>query len=57
VRVADAVLDGRGERESVMADQASAEAEANAAEKASRTVRPADLRRPTRPAEVPVTQA
>ena len=56
-RIADAVLDGRGERESVMADQASAEAEAAAADKAARTVRPADLRRPTRPVEAPVPQA
>jgi small subunit ribosomal protein S2 len=56
-RVADAVLDGRGERESSMADQASADAEAAAADKASRTVRPADLRRPQRPSEAPVPQA
>ena len=56
-RMADAILDGRGERETVLADQAQAEAEAAAAERASRTVRPADLRRPQRPAEAPVPQA
>jgi small subunit ribosomal protein S2 len=56
-RVADAVLDGRGERESAMAEQAVADAEAAAADKASRTVRPADLRRPQRPSETPVPQA
>jgi small subunit ribosomal protein S2 len=56
-RMADAVLDGRGERESAMAEQASADAEAAAADKASRTVRPADLRRPQRPSEAPVPQA
>jgi small subunit ribosomal protein S2 len=56
-RVADAVIDGRGERESAMAEQATAEAEAAAADKASRTVRPADLRRPQRPSETPVPQA
>jgi small subunit ribosomal protein S2 len=56
-RMADAVLDGRGERESVMADQAVADAEAAAADKASRTVRPADLRRPQRPTETRVPQA
>src|SRR5215207_3034903 len=56
-RMADAVLDGRGERESAIADQASADAEAAAADKASRTVRPADLRRPQRPSETPVPQA
>ena len=53
-RVADAVIDGRGERESAMADQAAADAEAAAAEEASRTVRPASLRRPQRPSEAPV---
>jgi small subunit ribosomal protein S2 len=53
-RVADAVLDGRGERESAIADQAAADAEAAAAEEASRTVRPASLRRPQRPTEAPV---
>ena len=56
-RVADAVLDGRGERESAMADQATADAEAAAAEDANRTVRPANLRRPQRPSETPVPQA
>jgi len=56
-RVADAVLDGRGERESAMADQATADAEAAAAEEANRTVRPANLRRPQRPSETPVPQA
>src|SRR5918999_818353 len=50
-RMADAVIDGRHQRESYMADQAAAEAESAAAEKASRTVRPADLRKPQRPAE------
>jgi small subunit ribosomal protein S2 len=57
-RIADAVLDGRGERESVMADQATAEAEA-AAEKGGRAVRPADVRKPQpqRPVEAPVSQA
>ncbi len=53
-RVADAVLDGRGERESAMADQATADAEAAAADEANRTVRPANLRRPQRPSETPV---
>jgi small subunit ribosomal protein S2 len=53
-RVADAVLDGRGERESAIADQAAADAEAAAAEEANRTVRPASLRRPQRPTEAPV---
>ena len=38
-----------------MADQAAAEAEAAAADEASRTVRPANLRRPQRPAEAPTT--
>jgi small subunit ribosomal protein S2 len=56
-RMADAVMDGRGERESALADQATADAEAAAADKASRTVRPADLRRPQRPSEAPVSQA
>ncbi|MGH9176813.1 MAG: hypothetical protein ACRD1H_20760, partial [Vicinamibacterales bacterium] len=56
-RVADAVLDGRGERESAMADQATADAEAAAADEANRTVRPANLRRPQRPSETPVPQA
>ena len=52
-RVADAVIDGRGERESAMAEQAEADAEAAAADEASRTVRPANLRKPQRPAETP----
>jgi small subunit ribosomal protein S2 len=56
-RVADAVIDGRGERESALADQATADAEAAAAEEANRTVRPANLRRPQRPSEAPVTPA
>ncbi len=55
-RVADAVLDGRTERESQMAEQAQADAEAAAAEEASRTVRPANVRKPQRPSESPVTQ-
>jgi small subunit ribosomal protein S2 len=54
-RVSDAILDGRNQRESFMADQANAEAEAAAAERASRTVRPADLRKPQRPAETQAT--
>jgi small subunit ribosomal protein S2 len=52
-RVADVILDGRGERESALAEQAQAEAEAAAADEASRTVRPANLRRPQRPSETP----
>jgi small subunit ribosomal protein S2 len=56
-RIADAVLEGRAQREAALADQAAAEAEAAAADRASRTVRPADLRRPQRPAEAPVHQA
>src|SRR5918996_840970 len=52
-RMADVILDGRGERESVLADQAQAEAEAAAADEASRTVRPANLRRPQRSSETP----
>ena len=52
-RMADVILDGRGERESVMADKEQADAEAAAADEASRTVRPANLRRPQRPAETP----
>ena len=47
-RVADAVIDGRSERESQMAA---------AADEANRTVRPANLRKPQRPAESPVPQA
>src|SRR5262245_33780357 len=56
-RMADAVIDGRNQREAYMADQATADAEAAAAEKASRTVRPADLRKPQRPDPTPVPQA
>lgn len=52
-RVADAVTDGRGVRESAMAEQERAEAEAAAADEANRTVRPANLRRPQRPSETP----
>jgi small subunit ribosomal protein S2 len=52
-RMADVILDGRGERESAIAEQAQAEAEAAAADEASRTVRPANLRRPQRPTETP----
>jgi len=56
-RVADAVIDGRGERESQLAEQAQVDAEAAAADEANRTVRPANLRKPQRPAESPVPQA
>jgi small subunit ribosomal protein S2 len=56
-RVADAVIDGRGQRESAMAEQAATEAEAAAAHEASRTVRPADIRKPQRPAETPAPTA
>jgi small subunit ribosomal protein S2 len=52
-RMADVILDGRGERESALADEAQAQAEAAAADEASRTVRPANLRRPQRPSETP----
>src|ERR671913_394630 len=52
-RVADAVIDGRGERESQLAEQAQVDAEAAAADEANRTVRPANLRKPQRPAETP----
>jgi hypothetical protein len=45
-RVADAVIDGRGERESQLAEQAQVDAEAAAADEANRTVRPANLRKP-----------
>lgn len=57
-RIADAVIDGRGMRESALAEQERAEAEAAAAEEANRTVRPANLRRPQRPSETaaPATQ-
>ncbi len=54
-RIADAVIAGRSERESAMAEQAMAQAEQAAADDASRTVRPADLRKPQRPAETPAT--
>jgi small subunit ribosomal protein S2 len=56
-RMADAVIAGRGERESAMADQAATEAEEKAAAEASRTVRPADIRKPQRPAETPAPTA
>src|SRR5690348_10018362 len=56
-RIADAVIAGRGERESAMADQAASEAEEKAAAEASRTVRPADIRKPQRPAETPAPTA
>ena len=52
-RMADVILDGRGERESAMAEEAQAQAEAAAADEANRTVRPANLRRPQRPSETP----
>ena len=55
-RVADAVVDGRTQRESQIAEQAQADAEAAAADEANRTVRPANVRRPQRPAESPVPQ-
>ena len=56
-RIADAVIAGRGQRESAMADQAANEAEEKAAAEASRTVRPADIRKPQRPAETPAPTA
>ena len=56
-RIADAVLAGRGQRESAMAEQVASDAEAAAADEARRTVRPADLRRPQRPAETPAPTA
>jgi small subunit ribosomal protein S2 len=56
-RIADAVISGRGERESAMAEQTAAEAEAAAADEARRTVRPADIRKPQRPAETPAPTA
>ncbi|MGE3276104.1 MAG: 30S ribosomal protein S2 [Vicinamibacterales bacterium] len=56
-RIADAVVDGRTERESSMADQERADAEAAAAAEADRTVRPANVRRPQRPSEAPATPA
>jgi small subunit ribosomal protein S2 len=52
-RIADAVISGRGERESAQAEQAASDAEAAAADEARRTVRPADIRKPQRPAETP----
>jgi small subunit ribosomal protein S2 len=52
-RMADVILDGRGERESAMAEKEQADAEAAAAEDANRTVRPANLRRPQRASETP----
>jgi small subunit ribosomal protein S2 len=56
-RMADVILDGRGERESALAEQAQADAEAAAADEANRTVRPANLRRPQRPSETPTPAA
>jgi len=56
-RVADAVIDGRGQRESALAEQLQSEAEAAAAREASRTVRPADINKPQRPAETPAPTA
>ena len=56
-RIADAVISGRGQRESAMAEQASADAEVKAADEARRTVRPADIRKPQRPAETPAPTA
>ena len=56
-RIADAVIDGRGQRESAMAEQVTSEAEAAAAREASRTVRPADINKPQRPAETPAPTA
>jgi small subunit ribosomal protein S2 len=52
-RVADSIVDSRSMRESALAEQERAEAEAAAAEEASRTVRPANVRRPQRPSETP----
>ncbi len=52
-RVADVVNDGRAQRESTLADQAAADAQAAAADEANRTVRPANVRRPQRPSETP----
>jgi small subunit ribosomal protein S2 len=52
-RMADVILDGRGERESAMAEKEQADAEAAAADEANRTVRPANLRRPQRASETP----
>lgn len=50
-RVADAVVEGRGLRESAMAEQQRVDAEVAASQEASRTVRPANIRRPQRPVE------
>jgi small subunit ribosomal protein S2 len=55
-RVADAVMDGRGHRESAMAEQAAAQAEQQAADEAARVVRPGAVRRPQREA-TPATPA
>ncbi|MCA1586644.1 MAG: 30S ribosomal protein S2 [Acidobacteria bacterium] len=52
-RIADAITDGRGMRESAMAEQERVAAETAAADEASRTVRPANLRRSQRPSETP----
>ena len=52
-RIADAVISGRGERESAIADQAQSDADEKAAAEERRTVRPADIRKPQRPAETP----
>jgi len=51
------VISGRGERESAMAEQAQNEADEKAADEARRTVRPADVRKPQRPAETPAPTA
>jgi small subunit ribosomal protein S2 len=56
-RMAEAVIEGRAERESQLAEQAQADAAAAAAEEANRTVRPANIRKPQRPAESPATPA
>jgi small subunit ribosomal protein S2 len=52
-RMADVILDGRTERESSIAEREQADADAAAADEASRTVRPANLRRPQRTSETP----
>ncbi len=56
-RVADAVMDGRGQRESAMAEQEAAQAEQQAADEAARVVRPGAVRRPQRAEATPVTPA
>jgi small subunit ribosomal protein S2 len=56
-RVADAVMDGRGQRESAMAEQEAAHAEQQAADEAARVVRPGAVRRPQRAEPTPVTPA